>query len=504
MSIRLEDFTKIDEKYRIVSEKVISVLGCNYLNSNHYGHTLLFNQHISEKTSEERIKDIYNKYKKLCTDLTKVFNENGFELDENYLKGPDMMSGKICLLNVPLNVDKGIKHLMPAIDEYFTLHNKVKNLINKYHISGRQYFSISHNRERYGDGDEDLRSYYYLYGQKIYAFTEDNVIEEIIKNFSIINNKVNNLLKKYKYNELNILEPYVKHNCGADVHECPEKYIYILFNQYISINTKDSIIEEIIKNYIELSNRVYKHLKNCNYQINEHSNILLPSRSSCCYGLYPKKNLYLLFSVLVHFNTTDEEIIDIINMAQQLDDNIKYISNKLNLTNFYIEYKEEIYIESTFRGRIISLKSTKEKIVDALIDCCCSDGQFFFEGKKMVLVHKNVFALWLIANKNILKNIIGEDKWENCDEDCLFPSEWQDETKSSIKIYTDWIEIVMLLEGINSWTELTGNLYNIIKKYSDKGEMKNIGNAKRCHIINALQLFKKYLEEQRHFDIIDC
>ena len=41
-------------------------------------------------------------------------------------------------------------------------------------------FIISNYRERYGNNIEDLRSFYYLYGQKIYAFTEDHIIEEII------------------------------------------------------------------------------------------------------------------------------------------------------------------------------------------------------------------------------------------------------------------------------------------------------------------------------------
>ena len=51
MSIRLEDMSRICENYKNVRKKVVSVLGKDMLNSNHYGSTILYNETINTKKS---------------------------------------------------------------------------------------------------------------------------------------------------------------------------------------------------------------------------------------------------------------------------------------------------------------------------------------------------------------------------------------------------------------------------------------------------------------------
>ena len=118
----------------------------------------------------------------------------------------------------------------------------------------------------------------------------------------------------------------------------------------------------------------------------------------------------------------------------------------------------------------------------------------------MVLVKKDNFETWLILHKEIPKFVVDEIKWKNESGWHLARPAYIDRTKPSIKLYITLIEDVMKKENINTWTELTGVIDVLLKKYSDNGEIKNFGDEEHIHVINALKLFKEYLVKDEHFE----
>lgn len=58
----------------------------------------------------------------------------------------------------------------------------------------------------------------------------------------------------------------------------------------------------------------------------------------------------------------------------------------------------------------------------------------------------------------------------------------------------------MKKENINTWTELTGDLNNLLKKYSNNKESENFNNKEHIQVINALKLFKEFLIEECDFE----
>ena len=58
----------------------------------------------------------------------------------------------------------------------------------------------------------------------------------------------------------------------------------------------------------------------------------------------------------------------------------------------------------------------------------------------------------------------------------------------------------MKKENINTWTELTGDINKLLKKYSNNKEFENFSNKEHIQVINALKLFKEFLIEKCDFE----
>lgn len=197
MSIRLEDFHKIEEKHRKIKEKVIAVLGVDVINDNHYGDTLLFNQEINIKTEDSKIIEIWNKYVDLYKELENIFKKNNIELKDEYFF-QDPMSGFINFLGVTIDVYKGLSLLEPAVIEFISLYKKIHTLAFKYSNLGKIMFK----KELWSKNN-----FYYLYNQKIEYLTEEYILENILSSFDKLNKKVNELLTICNYKDKDILYP---------------------------------------------------------------------------------------------------------------------------------------------------------------------------------------------------------------------------------------------------------------------------------------------------------
>lgn len=225
MSISLEEWPKIQENYKKVKEKVFSVLGDSYLNSNHYGQTILHNELITINTRPERIIKIRKKYLEIIQNIQDYFNENNVELKNEYFSH-DPMSGMKKFLDVSININKGFKHLKPTIDQFIGLYKKIANLSSKYksikNIQLHTYWSWDHR-------------VYCLFKEKIKCSTEDCDLDKILSSYNNMNKRVNGLLRNCKYKKRNCIIP--KGN-----------FKYYLLGQEINLDTPVDQIIKIINN----------------------------------------------------------------------------------------------------------------------------------------------------------------------------------------------------------------------------------------------------------------
>lgn len=71
--------------------------------------------------------------------------------------------------------------------------------------------------------------------------------------------------------------------------------------------------------------------------------------------------------------------------------------------------------------------------------------------------------------------------------------------ETTIHSYIYWIERVMQIENIETWSELTEHIQLLLRKYGEYGEMKQFGKEAHSTVINALNRFMEYLLNECSF-----
>ncbi len=72
---------------------------------------------------------------------------------------------------------------------------------------------------------------------------------------------------------------------------------------------------------------------------------------------------------------------------------------------------------------------------------------------------------------------------------------------STIYNYVYWIERVMKKENIDSFSELTNEIQELIRSYGEYGSKRNFGEKGHSTVINALKRFLEYLIEKHDFKL---
>lgn len=233
MSIDIDKMPMLEKRYKEIEEKVISILGFNPLDSNHYYDAMLYGERIDLETTNEKIIEIYNKFEKLYEDIEDIFNKNNLELKDEYFMTDDM-SGSLKFLGTAINVNIGIKGLLPTIDDFIKMNNKIKAIASKYGGIDERYFYQINSNNKFN---------YVLYGVTINSNIGALELEEIISSYYQLNLRVNKLLKTSNYKNKNLIYPY------REIYTYPhreEKATYFLFAQRINQNTPNDEILKII------------------------------------------------------------------------------------------------------------------------------------------------------------------------------------------------------------------------------------------------------------------
>lgn len=286
MSLTCEQFAESHRKYNILKDKVVALIGMNALSIDHYGEIFLLNKEICLTTKDSEILEIWNKFMALYKEIKKIFSDNDMELKESYFYTD--MSCVSRFLNIPIDVDKGIKHLKHAINDFIRVYKKVHDIATKYNNLGDILF--------------------------------------------------------YKP-----VGPYYQYHYSKN-------FCYELYNQEIYSNSKDSDIDKILNSYDKLNCRINKLLKLCKYKNN---NLLYPD----------DKDTYYIFGTQINHDTSDEELIEIINKAQLFESRLKLALKDLNIIERYkIEYRKEINILFGRQGNIFKLDASYDKIKEDFIE----------------------------------------------------------------------------------------------------------------------------------------
>ena len=111
MSLTVENFIKTDARIK-------ALFGFNPIQSNLYGPILLYNERITESTSDEEIINIRSAYLKWKSDILSEFEKQEILLTEDELGelfSTDDFSGTVSFLDVPINVFEDIQKYVAPI-----------------------------------------------------------------------------------------------------------------------------------------------------------------------------------------------------------------------------------------------------------------------------------------------------------------------------------------------------------------------------------------------------
>lgn len=223
MSLRIGEVKEAYERYEILRQKVIDLLGIDVLYCNHYGMCLLYNEEIDLKTTDKKIIKIADKFKKLYFKIKELFDSNGVEWKEEYFTNEGTY-GSLCFLKTVIDINNGVEYLKPTIDEFIKLYKKINRLAKKYNNLGEVVFEKFVCRKK---------PYYLLYNNKIYPKTKVSDIDTILSNFDNLNGRVNDLLQICNYKNKNLLI-----SVGDNT--------YSLFSAKINLDAVDNQIIDII------------------------------------------------------------------------------------------------------------------------------------------------------------------------------------------------------------------------------------------------------------------
>ena len=240
MSIDFDQWDRINRINTKITKKVKSVLGYAPLEGDHWGRLRLFNEYIDLKTDKNTIKEIYEKFEKLCLDIISMFNDLKLKFKPEYFTVNDPMHSTVRFFGKRVNVYEGIEGLETAIRTYANMYHKVKPLISNFDKFNEKYFYAL-------EPDEKNEIQFMLYNSIVNSHTTDVEIESIISSFYNLNKRINDLLILCDYGKLNQVYP----NCGQTLNiynyeEITTYREYYLFSKQISQDTHDSEIIRII------------------------------------------------------------------------------------------------------------------------------------------------------------------------------------------------------------------------------------------------------------------
>lgn len=109
MSLSLDEFSEARKAWEKMNERLNRLLGFNPTTSNHYGIVQLYNQRISNKTSDEEILKIRSDYLNWKKNILAIFSKFDLELDEEQfckLFSFDGMFGTLTFLGIEVDIQQ--------------------------------------------------------------------------------------------------------------------------------------------------------------------------------------------------------------------------------------------------------------------------------------------------------------------------------------------------------------------------------------------------------------
>ncbi len=127
MSLTLDGFLQAHKRWEKMDVRLRKLLGFNPATSNHYGTIRIYNQVINEKTTDEEILAIREKYVRWKTEVLALFHDRHYAVDDERfgeLFSVDFMFGNVQFLDVPLDIDKGVEFYRAAIENYVRIKQR--------------------------------------------------------------------------------------------------------------------------------------------------------------------------------------------------------------------------------------------------------------------------------------------------------------------------------------------------------------------------------------------
>lgn len=133
MSLSFDEFVSAHKVWKRMDKRLHELFGFNPATSNHYGCILLYNNRISEQTTDEEIIKIRADYLTWKNELIVILSELGISFDEEQLSKlffVDGMFGTITFLGDKIDIHKSANIHRETISKL--LSEKTPN--NKYHF----------------------------------------------------------------------------------------------------------------------------------------------------------------------------------------------------------------------------------------------------------------------------------------------------------------------------------------------------------------------------------
>lgn len=240
MSLNFEQIENYYNYYFSVSSHVYDILGLEDtpILGNHWGLVHLHNEMIDDETPAKKIREIENLYQKLRKDINQLFEANNLEIRPNYWKN-NTMHGTQSFLDIDIDVYKGIKPLLPKINDLISMTKRINKIAKKYNtpITESLFYPLKSSKP-YD---------YFFCGEHVRTNFFDEDLEQIFVRFYQLNSRVNHLLEISNYPQLNQLQPetnpYIKDR-------------YTLFAVRINPQTPNQVILDIINSRQLLESRI--------------------------------------------------------------------------------------------------------------------------------------------------------------------------------------------------------------------------------------------------------
>ena len=442
MSIRLEDMSRICENYKNVRKKVVSVLGKDMLNSNHYGSTILYNETINMNTSPEKIIEINDKYLEIITKIKDYFNKNNVPLKNEYFDWHHH-GGIRCFLGDTIDINKGFNELEPTIKDFIELYKRIDALSSKYANIDEIMFITTKGWESRN---------YWLYKEQIEYSAEDSVIENILNSYDSITQKVNEALKICKYKKKNIVIP--KGN-----------FRYSLFGQVIQLDTPIDKIIEIINEAQLFESNVKCALKELN--IIARYVIKYDNSATVWFGEMGDN-----FSISASYNE---------------------IKNRFMETDKYHHFKKS---DNQNKGEKDLGKTSKKPEAVNMKKCPKCELNYIKENEELCNVCYSASTLTKHKIKEpsvyFMPEHILERKFLEYLEEAGYKMFTPSGLPSTAFQYVEAIKKVMCNEGVG-WEELVVEIIKIVNKYDKHGSKASFGKFGHSTVINALKRFREFV-----------